>query len=119
MSLQNGGTMPAKSAGRGVSAAGKKSLANWRQEIDALDAELLRLLNRRAAIACEIAQVKVACGIAAYDPGREAQVLERITAQNAGPFEDESVRAIFHSIIHETRTLGTRRMQETPATKSK
>lgn len=98
MSLQNG--------------TGRKSLAEWRQEIDGLDLELLRLLNRRAAIACEIAAVKVAAGMPAYDPGREAQVLERITAQNSGPFEDESVRAIFHSIIHETRTLGTRRMQE-------
>jgi 3-deoxy-7-phosphoheptulonate synthase/chorismate mutase len=92
---------------------GQKSLAAWRSEIDALDAELLRLLNRRAAIAGEIAKVKLASGIPAYDPGREAQVLERITAQNAGPFEDESVRAIFHSIIHETRCLGTKKMQET------
>ena len=91
---------------------GGKSLGEWRQEIDALDLELLRLLNRRAAIACEIAAVKVATGVPAYDPGREAQVLERITAHNAGPFEDESVRAIFHSIVHETRTLGTRKMQE-------
>ena len=91
---------------------GEKALAEWRNEIDALDGELLRLLNRRAAIACEIAQVKVSCGIAAYDPAREAQVLARITAQNSGPFEDESVRAIFHSIIHETRCLGTKRMQE-------
>jgi chorismate mutase-like protein len=118
MRLQNGPSAPAKTAGHGV-AAGEKPLAEWRQEIDALDIELLRLLNRRAAIACEIAQVKVACGIAAYDPAREAQVLKQITAQNAGPFEDESVRAIFHSIIHETRTLGTRRMLEAQATKSK
>lgn len=98
---------------------GHKSLDDWRQQIDALDAELLRLLNQRAAIACEIAQVKVSCGIPAYDPKREARVLERITTQNLGPFEDESVRAIFHSIIHETRTLGTRRMQEAQVTKSK
>ncbi|HET9839471.1 MAG TPA: chorismate mutase [Candidatus Angelobacter sp.] len=91
---------------------GKKTLGEWRQEIDALDSELLRLLNRRAAIACEIATVKVASGMPAYDPGREAQVLERIAAQNEGPFEDESVRAIFHSVVHETRCLGTKRMEE-------
>lgn len=98
MSLQNG--------------TGEKALGDWRREIDALDLELLRLLNRRAAIACEIASVKIASSMPAYDPGREAQVLERITAQNSGPFEDENVRAIFHSIIHETRMLGTRKMQE-------
>src|SRR5947209_7772633 len=100
MSLQNG------------NGSGEKTLGGWRVEIDALDAELLRLLNRRATIACEIAKVKVSRGVAAYDPGREANVLERITAQNGGPFEDESVRAIFHSIIHETRCLGTKKMQE-------
>jgi chorismate mutase-like protein len=91
---------------------GRNTLREWRQEIDALDTELLRLVNRRAAIACEIAAVKVAAGMPAYDPGREAEVLQRITAQNPGPFEHESVRAIFHSIIHETRCLGTKKMDE-------
>src|SRR5215467_12263295 len=100
-------------------ANGGKTLDDWRRQIDALDCEMLRLLNQRAAIACEIAQVKVSCGIPAYDPKREAHVLERITTRNLGPFEDESVRAIFHSIIHETRTLGTRRMQEAQITESK
>ncbi len=95
---------------------GGKTLESLRQEIDALDAELLALLNRRAAIACEIARVKVASGIPAYDARREAQVLERVAGQNAGPFENESVRAIFRGIIQETRRLGTKRMEEQVAT---
>ena len=90
----------------------EKTLAGWRQEIDALDTELLRMLNQRAAIACEIAVIKVASGLPAYDPGREAQVLDRIAAQNSGPLDDESVVAIFSSIIHETRRLGTQRMEK-------
>ena len=90
----------------------EKSLAGWRQEIDALDAELLRMINQRAAIACEIAVIKVASGLPAYDPGREEQVLARIAAKNSGPLDDQSVVAIFSSIIHETRRLGTQRMQE-------
>jgi chorismate mutase-like protein len=90
----------------------EKTLEGWREGIDALDAELLRLLNRRAAIACEIARIKAASGIPAYDARREEQVLERVAAQNAGPFSDESVRAIFRGIIHETRRLGTQRMEE-------
>lgn len=92
--------------------AGEKTLAAWREEIDALDTELLRMLNRRAAIACEIAVIKVASGIAAYDPGREAQVLARIAAQNSGPLDEQSVVAIFSSIIHETRRLGTQKMEK-------
>ncbi len=90
---------------------GAKTLGDWRQEIDALDVELLRLLNQRAAIAGEIAAIKVALGLQAYDARREEQVLERVAAKNSGPFGDESVRAIFRGIIHETRRLGTERMQ--------
>jgi chorismate mutase-like protein len=90
---------------------GKKTLEDWRQEIDALDTELLRLLNRRAAIACEIAAIKVASGLPAYDGNRESQVLERVAAKNRGPFDRESVTAIFRSIIQETRRLGTQRME--------
>jgi chorismate mutase/prephenate dehydratase len=92
--------------------AGEKTLAGRREEIDALDTELLRMLNQRAAIACEIAAIKVASGLPAYDPGREAQVLARIAAQNSGPLDEQSVTAIFSSIIHETRRLGTQRMEK-------
>jgi chorismate mutase len=89
-----------------------RTLADWRQQIDALDSELLHLLNRRAAIAGEIAVIKVAMGLPAYDAKREEQVLERVVAKSTGPFDRESVAAIFRSIIHETRRLGTERMQE-------
>jgi chorismate mutase len=91
---------------------GQKSLDQWRTEIDLLDGELLRLLNRRAAIACEIAVLKLASGISAYDPHREQQVLAKVAGRNQGPLDEQSVVAIFASIIHETRRLGTQRMQE-------
>ena len=89
-----------------------KTLDDWRRQIDALDSELLRLLNQRAAIACEIALVKVAAGLPAYDGNRERQVLARVTEQNTGPLDQQSVTDIFASIIRETRRLGTQRMQE-------
>ena len=89
-----------------------KTMQAWRDEIDTIDAELLRLLNQRAAIACEIAAIKVASGLPAYDPEREKQVLAKIAALNHGPLERQSVQAIFSSIIQETRRLGTQRMQE-------
>ena len=95
-----------------TSAMGEISLDDWRQQIDAIDSELLRLLNQRAAIACEIALIKVASGIPAYDGRREAQVLARMAEKNNGPLDEQSVTAIFHSIIQETRRLGTKRMEE-------
>ncbi len=93
----------------------QKSLEAWRQQIDQIDTELVRLLNQRAAIACEIALVKVASGLPAYDGKREDQVLARVAEKNAGPLDQQSVTAIFHSIIEETRRLGTQRMQEEQA----
>lgn len=93
-------------------ANGDKTLDDWRRQIDALDSELLRLLNQRAAIACEIAAIKVASGLPAYDGNRERQVLARVVEKNTGPLDQQSVTDIFSGIIRETRRLGTQRMQE-------
>jgi chorismate mutase len=90
----------------------EKSLEDWRAEIDQLDKELLRLLNRRAGIACALGTVKVAAGLPAYDSRRERQVLARVCAANPGPFEKESVTRIFRRIILETRRIGTLSMRE-------
>lgn len=101
-----------KTSAREETLAGAKTLMEWRQEIDSIDADLLRMLNQRAAIACEIALIKVAFGLPAYDPEREAQVLAAIASQNPGPLDDQGVVAIFSSIIHETRRLGTQKMEK-------
>ncbi len=90
---------------------GETTLDDWRRQIDALDTELLRLLNQRAAIACQIAVIKVKSGLPAYDEKREKQVLHRIATQNTGPLDEQSVMAIFQGIIRETRRLGTQRME--------
>jgi len=89
-----------------------KSLEGWRQEIDLLDTELLRLLNQRAGIACAIGAIKVASGLPAYDARREHQVLARICGENQGPLGQESVTSIFQCIIRETRRIGTKSMEE-------
>src|SRR5262245_31251061 len=89
-----------------------KSLEEWRREIDQLDSELLRLLNQRARIACELGAIKVAAGMPAYDERRERQVLERVRAQNTGPLTAESVTSIFRRVILETRRIGTQAMRQ-------
>jgi chorismate mutase-like protein len=89
-----------------------RSLEDWRVEIDKIDSELLRLLNRRARIACALGTIKVASGLPAYDSRRERQVLARMRAENQGPFEKESVARIFRRIILETRRIGTWSMRQ-------
>jgi chorismate mutase len=95
-----------------VKSSDAKSLEACRQQIDALDTELVRLLNQRAAIACEIALVKVAFGLPAYDGKREDEVLARVAEKSTGPLAEQSITAIFRSIIQETRRLGTEKMEE-------
>jgi chorismate mutase/prephenate dehydratase len=74
-----------------------------RQRIDAIDAELLRLLSERAQCAQEVAVVKcadkTACHKHYYRPEREAEILRRIKAHNPGPLGNEEVARLFREIM--------------------
>ncbi|MCG6940995.1 MAG: prephenate dehydratase [Thiohalocapsa sp.] len=76
-------------------------LAPIRERIDAIDAELLRLISERADCAREVAKVKDAAGQAThyYRPEREAEILRRIKAQNPGPLDDEEIARLFREIM--------------------
>jgi chorismate mutase/prephenate dehydratase len=80
-----------------------------REEIDKLDAELVRLLNRRASIALDLARLKQAMGWNICDPEREKQVLSQVADTNGGPFDHRSLRRIFRRIICESRRMEQRR----------
>ncbi len=68
-----------------------------RDSIDAIDAEVLKLLNSRANHAHEIGVIKGE-GVV-YRPEREAQVLTRIKSLNEGPLADETVARLFREIM--------------------
>lgn len=85
-----------------------------RAEIDAIDTQLLRLLNERAEIALRVGARKSESDTSLCDPGREREVIGRLRAQNSGPFDDHAVENIFGRIIDESlllqqRTYGRRR----------
>lgn len=75
----------------------EQELIRRRAAIDALDRELLRLLNERALHAKHIGMIKA--GAAAYRPEREAQILRAIQAQNAGPLSNDAVAAVFRQVM--------------------
>ena len=52
-----------------------RDLGALRVEIDAIDRELLQILNRRAALANEVGEIKRAEGSTVFRPEREAQVI--------------------------------------------
>ncbi len=76
-----------------------------RREIDAIDAELVRLLNARAACALAVGQEKKKAGMDVYQPGREADVLSHVQRLNGGPLDDGAVKRLFERVIDEARRL--------------
>jgi chorismate mutase/prephenate dehydratase len=72
-----------------------------RTDIDAIDAQLLDLLNRRARCAQQVGEIKARHGDAGfiYRPEREAQVLRRIQDMNQGPLSSESVTWFFREVM--------------------
>ena len=84
-------------------------LEAMRREIDALDAELLTLLNRRAAAVLEVAAVKSRRAEPRYyRPEREAVLLRRLAARNEGPLSDTEAVRLFREIVSTCRALEQR-----------
>ena len=82
-------------------------LAALRVQIDALDRELLGLLNRRAGIAGSIGALKRAQGSPAFRPEREAAVIDGLKQHNSGPLPADSVAPIWREIMSACRSLET------------
>ncbi len=78
-----------------------------RAEIDSIDNELLRLLNRRARLAVGPARTAGEHGASAPSAVREGDILERACRVNAGPLDELAVAKIFRRIIHETQHAAT------------
>lgn len=76
-----------------------------RGQIDAIDAELLRLLNERAAIALRVGAAKADAESSLCDPRREQEVVGRLVEANAGPLDAQGVANIFQRIIDESLHL--------------
>ena len=74
-------------------------LAGLRQQIDALDRQLLDMLNQRAHLAEEVGDIKRAEGSPFFRPDRVAQVLEKIQQLNPGPLKNTHVAAIWREIM--------------------
>lgn len=80
-------------------------ISDWREKIDAADAQLLELLNQRAQYSLEIGKIKKAAGMAIYDPAREEQIFARLQQLNPGPLSPQAVRRLFERIIDESRHI--------------
>ena len=75
------------------------SLGPLREKIDALDRQLVDLINQRLACAAEIGRIKRSQGGEIYVPEREDAVLRQVEAHNGGPIKPEALRAIYREIM--------------------
>ena len=76
-----------------------RQLASLRRRIDVLDGQIVRLLNARTEIAVAIGRIKHERGDAVFTPGREKEVVQRITAGSRGPLQARELRAIYREIM--------------------
>jgi chorismate mutase/prephenate dehydratase len=77
-------------------------LKPMREQIDALDGRLVKLLSQRARLAQRIGALKQG-GI--YRPEREAQVLRRVKNLNSGPLSGAALARLFTEIMSACRAL--------------
>ena len=86
-----------------------RSLDDLRDDIDRVDEVLVRLLNERARVACEIGKLKKQLGVEVYQPEREKQVLAHVRGIAVeGPLGSEAIARLFERIIDEARRLERR-----------
>lgn len=82
-----------------------KTLTELRSAIDALDQEMLQLLNQRAKLAHEVGEIKRLENSPVFRPERETQVIQALRQQNPGPLKAESVGVIWREIMSACRAL--------------
>ena len=81
------------------------SLKELREQIDAIDEQLLGLLNRRAEVALEVGKVKSKKRKNFHAPRREQEVLERLEKLNKGPFPTDALRSVYREIMSASLAL--------------
>jgi len=81
------------------------TLDELRKEIDRIDDELLKLLNRRIEVVQKVGELKHRTGAAIYRPEREKAIIERLVSQNDGPLTPAAIEAIFVEIFAVARNF--------------
>ncbi len=79
--------------------ADSAGLAELREKIDSLDKQLVKMLNERASLVVDVGAFKRGSSTPIYAPHREAQVLERVLKNNAGPLPGRTIEGVYREIM--------------------
>ncbi len=89
-----------------------RALRSSRQRIDAIDDQIVKLLNERAVVVRQVGLVKKRFHAPASAPGREEQVLRRTADQAHAPLGPEAVRKIYQTILTEMTLMENKEMHQ-------
>lgn len=82
-----------------------KTLEEYRQDLDELDAELVEMLEKRMGISRKIGAAKRAADIPIYQPEREELILKKVTALVKDSGNGDGVRRVYRTIFAESREI--------------
>lgn len=82
-------------------------LTKIRQEIDAVDEQLVALLEKRMALVTEVTAFKRATGKAVLDTAREEMVLAKVAERVADKNFEDTIVATFSDIMAQSRAYQT------------
>ena len=74
-------------------------LTTLRAQIDAVDEQIVRLLNERAQVVVQIGKVKQQSNEPIYAPDREKAVFDKIARLNGGPLPDRCLTAVYRELM--------------------
>jgi chorismate mutase len=83
-------------------------ISDWRQKIDELDEQIVRLISQRAEAAKAIGELKRTADLPVYEPNREQDVFNHVRTANPGPLADAEIQHVYERIIDVMRTLQRR-----------
>jgi chorismate mutase len=84
-------------------------ISDWRQKIDELDEQIVRLISQRAEAAQAIGELKRTSDLPVYEPKREQAVFDHVRAVNPGPLDDAELLHVYERVIDVMRTLQKRK----------
>jgi len=79
------------------------AIGELRQQINELDAQLVRILEQRDVESREIGGFKKENGLPVYDPAREEEIIKTLCAKTTLP--EKYIRALYKVIFEHSREL--------------
>ena len=85
----------------------KNKIKPIRQKIDAIDHQILKLIQKRGSLAQKIGKLKslIKSNASFYKPNREEEIIRNVSKLNQGPISEKKIQQIFKEIISSCLSL--------------